>query len=80
MDQRGRVRRRYDWSVGLAISGLDSGGRNPGFPKGSGRSFSRLPGEPAMPFETIVVVSAIVSVFVAFAALLTLADMTSGHH
>jgi hypothetical protein len=32
-----------------------------------------------MPFETIVVVSAIVSVFVAFAALLTLADLTSGH-
>jgi hypothetical protein len=30
-----------------------------------------------MPVETIVVVSAIVSVFVAFAALLTLADITS---
>jgi hypothetical protein len=31
-----------------------------------------------MPFETIVVVCAIVGVFVAFAALLTLADVTSG--
>jgi len=33
-----------------------------------------------MPFETIVVVSAIVLVFAAFAALLTLADVTSGRH
>jgi hypothetical protein len=31
-----------------------------------------------MPFETVVAVSAIVAVFALFAALLTIADLTSG--
>jgi len=64
----------------LAISGLSSGGGHPGSPGFRPRSFDRSSEEPAMPFETIVVVSAIVGVFAAFAALLTLADITSGRH